>query len=230
MFMLPLAIRRPALAASLFFLTAGGSGGSATSRANDPADLVVYGRIWTGDSARPWASAVAVRGDRIAAVGDSAEIARLVGPATRILTSGAGLVTPGFMDSHTHFIDGGIQLASIDLRPATSPEDFIRRVKAFVSERKPGEWILGGEWDHERWPGAPLPTRQWIDSVAPDNPVFVFRLDGHMALANTAALRKAGIGRSMRDIPGGVIVRDRAGAPTGILKDSAMAPVKRVIP
>ncbi|HET7422798.1 MAG TPA: amidohydrolase [Gemmatimonadales bacterium] len=228
--MLPLGNYRPALAASLLFLTACGSGGSATSRADDPADLVVYGRVWTGDSARPWASAVAIRGDRIAAVGDSAEIARLVGPATRTLSSGAGLVTPGFMDSHTHFIDGGIQLASIDLRPATSPEDFIRRVKAFVSERKPGEWILGGEWDHERWPGAPLPTRQWIDSVTPDNPVFVFRLDGHMALANTAALRKAGIGRSMRDIPGGVVVRDKSGAPTGVLKDGAMVPVEQVIP
>ena len=228
--MLPLGNCRPALAASLLFLTACGSGGSATARANDPADLVVYGRAWTGDSARPWASAVAVRGDRIAAVGASAEIARLVGPATRTLSSGAGLVTPGFMDSHTHFIDGGIQLASIDLRPATSPEDFIRRVKAFVSERKPGEWILGGEWDHERWPGAPLPTRQWIDSVTPDNPVFVFRLDGHMALANTAALRKAGIGRTMRDIPGGVVVRDKSGAPTGVLKDGAMVPVEQVIP
>jgi len=228
--MLPLGNYRPALAASLLFLTACGSGGSAASRADDPADLVVYGRVWTGDSARPWASAVAIRGDRIAAVGDSAEIARLVGPATRTLSSGAGLVTPGFMDSHTHFIDGGIQLASIDLRPATSPEDFIRRVKAFVSERKPGEWILGGEWDHERWPGAPLPSRQWIDSVTPKNPVFVFRLDGHMALANTAALRKAGIGRSMRDIPGGVVVRDKSGAPTGVLKDGAMVPVEQVIP
>lgn len=221
---------RTALAAALFLLAGCGSGGSATSRGGDPADLVVYGRVWTGDSGRPWASAVAVRGDRIAAVGDSADIARLVGPATRTLSSGAGLVTPGFMDSHTHFIDGGFQLASIDLRPAASPEDFVRRVKAFVSERKPGEWILGGEWDHERWPGAPLPTRQWIDSVTPDNPVFVYRLDGHMALANTAALRKAGIGRGMRDIPGGVVVRDKSGVPTGILKDAAMGPVDQVIP
>ncbi len=220
----------PALAASLFFLAACGSGGSATSRPSDPADLVVYGRVWTGDSARPWASAVAVRGDRIAAVGDSGDIARLAGPATRVLNNGTGLVTPGFTDSHTHFIDGGIQLASIDLRPATSPEDFIDRIKAYASERKPGEWILGGEWDHERWPGAPLPTRQWIDSVTPDNPVFVDRLDGHMALANTAALRKAGIGRTLRDIPGGVVVRDASGVPTGILKDAAMAPVERVIP
>ncbi|MFL5516999.1 MAG: amidohydrolase [Gemmatimonadales bacterium] len=227
---MPLSTLRPALAASLLFLIACGTGGSATSSAGDPADLVVYGRVWTGDSARPWAAAVAVRGDRVAAVGDSGDIARLVGPGTRILSNGHGLVTPGFTDSHTHFIDGGIQLASIDLRPATSPADFVSRLKAFASERKPGEWIVGGEWDHERWPGSPLPSRQWVDSVTPDNPVFVYRLDGHMALANSAALREAGLGRGMRDIPGGVVVRDKAGAPTGILKDRAMAPVERVIP
>ena len=228
--MTPSAGPRLALATSLLLLAGCGTGGSATSRPSDPADLVVYGRVWTGDSARPWASAVAVEGERIAAVGDSGEIARLVGPATRILSDRAGIVTPGFMDSHTHFIDGGFQLASIDLRPATSPEDFVRRVKAFVAERKPGEWIMGGEWDHERWPGAPLPTRQWIDSVTPDNPVFVYRLDGHMALANTAALRKAGVASGMRDVPGGVVVRDPSGVPTGILKDGAMAPVEQVIP
>jgi hypothetical protein len=191
---------------------------------------VVYGRVWTGDSARPWAGAVAVRGDRIAAVGDSGDISRLAGPATKVLSNGAGMVAPGFTDSHTHFIDGGIQLASIDLRPATSPADLIRRIRAYALERKPGEWILGGEWDHERWPGAPLPRREWIDSVTPNNPVFVYRLDGHMALANTAALRLAGIGHGTRDIAGGVLVRDADGAPTGILKDAAMFPVERVIP
>jgi predicted amidohydrolase YtcJ len=167
----------------------------------------------------------------VAAVGDSAEIAPRVGPATRVLSNGAGLVAPGFMDSHTHLVDGGFQLASLDLRPATSPADFVARTRAYLSERRPGEWIVGGEWDHERWPGAPLPRREWIDSVTPDNPVLLFRLDGHMALANSAALRAAGIGRGTRDIPGGVIVRDpRSGEPTGILKDAAMEPVERVIP
>jgi predicted amidohydrolase YtcJ len=220
---------RLAVAGFLLLLPACGSAGGDAPRA-EPADLVVYGRIWTGDSARPWAGAVAVRGDRIAAVGDSSETARLVGPATKVLSNGTGLVTPGFMDSHTHLVDGGIQLASLDLRPATSPADFIRRLKAFASERKSGEWILGGEWDHERWRGAPLPRREWIDSVTADHPVFLYRLDGHMALANSAALRLAGIDRRTRDIPGGVLVRDGAGAPTGILKDAAMFPVERVIP
>ena len=196
-----------------------------------PADLVVYGRVWTGDSARPWAGGVAVAGDTVQAVGDSADIARLAGPATRVLANGAGMVTPGFMDGHLHFTDGGFQLASVDLRPADTPEQFIARLKAYALERQPGEWILGGDWDHERWPGSPLPRRQWIDSVTPRNPVFVNRLDGHMGLANSAALRAAGIGRGTKDIAGGVIVRDpRTGEPTGILKDAAMGPVQRAVP
>jgi predicted amidohydrolase YtcJ len=204
--------------------------GCRATSAQAPADLVVFGRVWTGDSTRPWAGAVAVRGDTVVAVGDSAEIGRRVGPATRVLAR-AAMVVPGFMDGHVHFTDGGFQLASIDLRPARSPEEFVARLKAFALERKPGEWIVGGDWDHERWPGAPLPRREWIDSVTPRNPVFVNRLDGHMALANSAALRAAGIDRHTRDIPGGVIVRDRrTGEPTGVLKDEAMAPVYRTIP
>ena len=196
-----------------------------------PADLVVYGRVWTGDSARPWAGALAVSGDTVTALGDSAEIAELAGPDTRVLSGGDGLVTPGFMDGHLHFMDGGFQLASVDLRPSNTPAEFIERLAAYTSERKPGEWIVGGEWDHERWPDAPLPRRDWIDSVTPDNPVLLYRLDGHMALANSVALRLARIDRSTRDIPGGVIVRDRrTGEPTGILKDEAMGPVQDVIP
>jgi predicted amidohydrolase YtcJ len=195
-----------------------------------PADLVVYGRIWTGDEARPWAGAVAVSDDTVAAVGDSAEIARLVRPDTRVLADDGGVVTPGFMDGHLHFLDGGFQLASVDLRPADAKTEFIERVAAFASERKPGDWIVGGDWDHERWPGTPLPHRSWIDSVTPDNPVLLYRLDGHMALANSAALRLAKIDRRTRDIPGGVIVRDPSGEPTGILKDEAMNPVEDVIP
>ena len=196
-----------------------------------PADLVVYGRVWTGDSTQPWASAVAIRGDKVAAVGDSAEIAAMAGPATKVLASGAALVTPGFMDGHLHFLDGGFQLASVDLRPANTPAEFIERLAGYAAERKPGEWIIGGDWDHERWPGAPLPRREWIDSVTPENPVFVSRLDGHMALANSAALRMAKVTKETEDIPGGVIVRDpRTGEPTGILKDEAMIPVQAVMP
>ncbi len=196
-----------------------------------PADLVVYGRIWTGDSAHPWVGALAVADDTIAALGDSADIAPLVGAETRVLANGAAMVTPGFMDGHLHFLDGGFQLASVDLRPANTKAEFIERVAAFTTERKPGEWIVGGEWDHERWPGTPLPRREWIDSVTPDNPVLLYRLDGHMALANSAALRLGKVTKATEDIPGGVIVRDpRTGEPTGVLKDEAMGPVQRAIP
>ena len=196
-----------------------------------PADLVVFGRIWTGDSAAPWAGGVAIAGDTIEAVGDSARIAPYAGAGTKVLANGQAMVVPGFMDGHLHFTDGGFSLASVDLRPANTPAEFIARLKAYALERRPGDWILGGNWDHERWPDAPLPRREWIDSVTPNNPVFVYRLDGHMGLANSAALRAAKVSRATRDIPGGVIVRDqRTGEPTGVLKDMAMAPVERAIP
>jgi predicted amidohydrolase YtcJ len=196
----------------------------------EPASLVIYGRVWTGDSARPWVEGVAVAGDSIVAVGSRRAIARYAGAGTRVLDNGTDLVTPGFGDSHTHFIGGGFQLVSVDLRDAATPEEFIRRIAAFARTLRPGEWILGGDWDHERWAGSPLPRREWIDSVTPNNPVFVQRLDGHMGLANSAALRSARLGRAARAPAGGEIVRDAAGELTGVLKDNAMDPVFAAVP
>ena len=195
-----------------------------------PADLVVYGTTWTGVANAPDAHAVAVRGDTIVAVGDSGAIAALVGPHTRVIQAANGLVVPGLADGHTHFSDGGAQLRYVDLRDAATPEEFTRRIKTYVAGLPHGTWVLGGTWDHERWPGAPLPTRQWIDSVTPDNPVFVQRLDGHMGLANSRALALAHINRDASDVPGGTIVRDAHGDPTGVLKDNAMDRVFAVIP
>jgi predicted amidohydrolase YtcJ len=203
---------------------------SESDAALPPADLVVFGRVWTADSVRPWAEAVAVEGDRIVAVGESAAVARRAGPATRVLSNGKAMVVPGFIDGHAHFVDGGFQLTSVDLRDADSPAELIHRVKSFAATRKPGEWILGGDWDHERWPGTPLPERSWIDSVTPNNPVLIERLDGHMALANSVALRLARIDQSTADIAGGTIVRNPRGAPTGLLKDAAQDPVYAVVP
>lgn len=194
------------------------------------ADLVIYGKVWTGDPANPWAEGVATAGDTVVYVGERIRVARLVGPATRVIDNGRAMVAPGFMDGHAHFLTGGFQLASVDLRDASSPAEFIARLKAHVATLRPGEWILGGDWDHERWPGTPLPERSWIDSVTPKNPVFVNRLDGHMALANSAALRLAGVCRTTRDISGGTIVRGAGGEPTGVLKDEAQNPVLAVIP
>lgn len=205
---------------------------AACGPAAPPADHVILGDVWTGDSARPWATAVAVRGDTIAFVGDSAEARRLVGSATTVTTVRRGVVLPGFEDGHLHLSDGGFVLASVDLRDAATPAEFVARIKAQAARVGPGQWVLGGQWDHERWPGSPLPRREWLDSVTPDNPVFVQRLDGHMAVANSAALRAAGIDRRTPDVPGGTIVRDpRTGEPTGVLKeDPAMGLVWRVVP
>jgi predicted amidohydrolase YtcJ len=218
---------------SLVALLAGALCFSACGARKDGAatpDLVVYGRVWTGDSARPWAQAVAVNGDTVVAVGDSAAVAKTQGSDTRVIANGKAMVVPGFMDGHAHFLRGGFQLTSVDLRDAASPAEFIARIKSFAAKSRPGEWILGGTWDHENWPGTPLPDRSWIDSVTPNNPVFVDRLDGHMALANSLALEKAGVTRSTREIPGGTIVRRTNGEPTGVLKDEAQGPVAAVIP
>lgn len=194
------------------------------------ADLVIYGRVWTGDSAAPWAGAVAVAGDSIVAVGDSASVATYVGDDTRVIDNGRAMVVPGFMDGHAHFSAGGYQLASVDLRDATTPQEFIQRLKDYAATRPAGEWITGGDWDHERWVGAPLPDRAWIDSVTPNNPVFVSRLDGHMGLANSRALELGGVSGAQPDPAGGTIVRRSDGSATGILKDAAQDPVYAAMP
>jgi predicted amidohydrolase YtcJ len=196
------------------------------------ADLVIEGGpVWTGlSTGRGQSGAVAIADGRILAVGDSAQITRYVGSKTTVLNANGGLVLPGFADGHTHFIDGGFQLASIDLRDATTPQEFVRRLKEYAARLKPGDWITGGDWDHELWRGAPLPQRAWIDSVTPNNPVFVNRLDGHMALANTAALRAAGVTKGTPTPAGGEIPRDAGGEPIGIFKDQAMGLIWRAAP
>jgi predicted amidohydrolase YtcJ len=197
------------------------------------ADLVIAGaRVWTGlSSGGPQPGAVAIARGKILAVGDSADVARFVGRHTVVVQAPGGLVVPGFTDGHTHFIDGGFQLASVDLRNAATPQEFIRRLRQFAQTLRPGQWILGGDWDHTLWRGAPLPRHEWIDSVTPHNPVLVDRLDGHEALANAAALRAAGITRDTPTPPGGEIVHDAAtGEPIGIFKDQALGLVQRVIP
>ena len=154
-----------------------------------------------------------------------------MGGTTKVVENGKAMVVPGFMDGHVHLLSSGFQIGKVDLRSASSPTEFVSRLKQHAAKLQPGAWITGGDWDHERWPGAPLPERSWIDSVTPNNPVFVNRLDGHTSLANSAALRLAGISRASRDIPGGTIVRDRrTGMPTGLLKDNARDPVNRIIP
>lgn len=192
--------------------------------------VLLDGRIWTVNPAQPEAEAVACVGSHIVAVGSSADIRRWIGPQTRVIDLHGRRVVPGFNDAHVHFLSGGEQLASVQLRDAASPEDFRDRIARFAAKLPNGEWILGGDWDHERWTPARLPTRQLIDPVSDGHPVLVSRLDGHMALANTEALKLAGITRDTPDPPGGMIVRDASGDPTGIVKDAAVSIVERVVP
>ncbi len=186
--------------------------------------------IWTGVPNAAAAQAMAITEGKILAVGSAEEVAAWRGAATRVVDLAGKFVVPGFIDNHTHFMSGGFQLASVNLRDAKSPQEFAQRLTAFAKNLPPGRWITGGDWDHETW-GGELPRRDWIDPLTPDHPVFVNRLDGHMALANSKALALAGIDRNTPDPQGGTIVRDEnSGEPTGILKDEAMALVYRVIP
>lgn len=192
--------------------------------------IIVNAAVRTMDGAQPKAEAVAVSGNRIAAVGTSAELRALAGPNTRVIDAGGKSVLPGFNDAHVHWLMGGYSITNVDLRDATSPAEFTKRIADFAKKIPKGRWILGGDWDHEKFPSAALPTKEWIDAVTPDNPVFVNRTDGHMALANSLALKLAKVTKDTKEVPGGLIVRDAKGEPTGILKDDALGLVDRVIP
>jgi len=155
-------------------------------------------------------------------------VKKLASSGTRVVDAKGMMVVPGFIDSHVHFISGGFGLSSVQLRDAKTPAEFIRRIKAYAATVPAGTWITEGKWDHEQW-GGELPRRDWIDSVTPNNPVWINRLDGHMGLANSAALRAAGVDASSSDIAGGTIVRSADGAPTGILKDNAQSLIDRAV-
>jgi len=193
--------------------------------------ILVNGRIWTADLARPWAEAAALRDGRILAVGSAADIRKTAGPATEVLDAGGGLVLPGFIDSHVHFVNGGFSATNVQLRDAGSKAEFVRRIAEKAKGLPKGEWILNGEWDHQRFTPVELPRREWIDAATPDHPVCVNRLDGHMVLANSLALKLGGVTKATAAPAGGEIVRDPAtGEPTGILKDAAMDLVMAKIP
>lgn len=195
------------------------------------ADLIItQAEVWTGDSRRQRAEAVAILGDRIVAVGSSAQVEQWRGKHTLKVAAPGRLLVPGFNDAHVHFIDGGLQLDNVDLKDAATSAEFIDRVGAHVSEVTPGNWVLGGGWDEKRWDLPVLPTREMIDPVTRDLPALLHRCDMHMALANSVALRLAGVTAATPDPVGGTIVRDQKGEPTGILKDAAIGCVARAVP
>jgi predicted amidohydrolase YtcJ len=218
-------MRRWAAALLLAFTT-----GCSNMQTKPSADLVITNaKVWTGDPARPLAEGIAILGDRIVAAGDAEEIESWRSPKTQEMNAEGKLVLPGFNDAHVHFMDGGRQLDNVDLRDAATPAEFARRIGE-RAQKSPQDWILGGDWDEQQWNPPALPTRELFDALTPSTPVFVIRYDGHQALANSVALRLAGITAKTPDPPGGTIVRDARGNPTGILKDAAMSPIHKVIP
>jgi predicted amidohydrolase YtcJ len=195
------------------------------------ADLViVHAKVWTVDAAHPEGQALAVIGDRIVAVGSDKEIAAWRGSNTKVIDAGGKLVLPGFNDSHTHFVTGGAQLDNVQLNDATSAQEFTRRIAERAKVTPKGSWILGGDWDETKWTPAEFPTKEMLDPVTGDTPVFVERYDGHMGVANSLALRMAGITAQTPDPPGGTIVRDAQGNPTGALKDAAQDMLFKHVP
>ncbi|MBZ5612376.1 MAG: amidohydrolase [Acidobacteriia bacterium] len=195
------------------------------------ADLIIQNaHIWTVDPAQPEAEAVAVLGDSIVAVGSSQQVEAWRGPHTRVVDAAGKRLLPGFNDAHVHFMDGGSQLDNVHLNDATSPQEFARRIRERAAKTAKGEWLLGGDWDETKWNPAEMPTKELIDSATPETPVAVNRYDGHMVLANSLALKLAGITAQTPDPAGGVIVRDRQGNPTGALKDAAQDLLFKTVP
>jgi predicted amidohydrolase YtcJ len=174
--------------------------------------------------------AIAVRGDRIQAVGKNTEIEKLKGPQTQVIDLGGHFVMPGFNDAHLHLADAGLQKLNVDLTGVKTLDEFRKRVLVTVETAKPGEWILGRGWDETTWPVKALPSRWDLDEVSGGHPVFLDRVDGHIAVANTRALQLASITIASKDPQGGKIDRDANGQPTGILRDTAQQAVRAVVP
>lgn len=194
------------------------------------ADLVFKNAtIFTGDSSMEWAEAMALSKGRILRIGSFHTVQGITGPNTEYHDLEGRFVVPGFIDSHVHFILGGLQMEQINLQDAWNPSDFIKTVQSGVQEVKSGQWVLGGGWNDDRW-GGELPSASWIDSFTQDNPVWIYRMDGHMALANSKALQLAGITEDVADPEGGSFIRGNDGGLTGIVVDSAMKLVVEYIP
>jgi predicted amidohydrolase YtcJ len=206
---------------------------SANATQNSPADLVLTnGDVYTVDSARPRAQAIAIRGEKIVAVGANDEIRAWVGPKTRVIDLHGRFAMPGFNDAHTHLASAGMKQLNVDIEGAKSLADFQQRIRSALKNYKPGEWITGSGWDHTLWPERRFPTRWDLDAVSKDHPMMFWRVDGHVAVANSRALEIASITKNTPDPPAGHIVRDaKTGEPDGMLEeDAAMSLVARHIP
>jgi predicted amidohydrolase YtcJ len=189
------------------------------------------GKVYTVNPNMPFAEAVVVEGNKIIFVGSNDEIKGYTDNTSKLIDLSGKLMLPGFIDNHVHFISGGFYLSGIDLRPAKSIKELREIMNKYLEKTEKGAWITGGEWDHEAWDVKEYPTKEMIDDITSSTPVFVTRFDGHMALANSYALKLAGINKDTPSPDGGVIVKDpKTGEPTGLLKDNAMSLVTRIIP
>jgi predicted amidohydrolase YtcJ len=191
--------------------------------------LIINANIWTGNDELPRARNMAISGDTILMISNEAALQPMVTSAKKVVDMQGRFITPGFIDSHVHLLMGGNSLLSVELRDAATQEEFTRRITDYAHTLAPGQWILEGNWDHTLW-GGELPRKEWIDAETKDHPVALYRLDGHMMLANSAALKLAGIDKNTADIAGGEIVRNADGSPTGVLKDNAMNQLLAAIP
>ena len=198
----------------------------ALASAEPAADLVLRsGDVLTQDAARPHAQAIAVRGARVVAVGDDADVAAFIGPHTRVVELRGRAVVPALTDAHAHLMDLGLALTEVDLRGCTAPDDCAQRLSPAR-----GDWIRGRGWDQNRFAVPEFPTHTALDRVAGDRAVVLERVDGHALWLNAVAMRRAGITRATPDPAGGKIVRDGAGEPTGVFVDRAMELVTRAEP
>jgi predicted amidohydrolase YtcJ len=198
--------------------------------------IYTHANVYTGVlSNTPFSSvlreeAIAVRGDRIQAVGKAFDILKYKGPDTEIVDLGGHFMMPGFNDAHLHLADAGLQRLNVDLVGVKTLDEMRRRIVARVEKAKPGEWIVGGGWDETLWPVKNLPSRWDLDEIAAGHPMFLDRVDGHLAVVDTRALQLGGITIASRDPEGGKIDRNENGEPTGILRDMAQDAVRAVIP
>ncbi|HTS06545.1 MAG TPA: amidohydrolase [Candidatus Eisenbacteria bacterium] len=217
--------------------------GSGMTQTSTPADskhkadiIFVHANIYTGVPGNSAFSsilreeAIAVHGDRILGTGNNLDIEKFKSPSTQVIDLGGHFVMPGFNDAHLHLADAGLQKLGVDLEGTKSLDEFRDRLRAKVEQAKPGEWILGGGWDETLWPVKSLPSRWDLDEVSAGHPVFLDRVDGHLAVANTRALQLASVNLASRDPKGGRIDRNENGEPTGILRDTAQDALRAVIP
>ncbi|KAJ0927365.1 putative metal-dependent hydrolase, composite domain superfamily, amidohydrolase 3 [Helianthus annuus] len=203
---------------------------SSSSSTGTVADLLVTnGTIYTSDSSLLFADSMAVRDGIILRIGNYSFVKEVCGHRTKELNLEGRIVVPGFIDSHVHLLVGGLQMVRVQVRGVKTKDDFIGKVKEAVKNMKDGTWLLGGGWNNDLW-GGELPSASWIDDITPHHPVWLSRMDGHMGLANSLALRIAGVTSDMQDPVGGTISRNEDGEPTGLMIDSAMKVIVSCIP